>query len=128
MIRGIPAAQYPQERDRVLPFLEGFAKRSLGMWRVADLERDILGRDRQVWCINNYQALCLTHLSPEAVHLDACAGVRRHEWQDAMDAEMTAWAKALGKKRIIALVRPGWAKFGAARGYRETHREMTLEI
>lgn len=128
MIRGVTAAQYPAERDRILPFLKNFVDRSHGEWRLEEAERDILNRERQVWCINDYQAVAMTHLTAEAVRIDACGGVRRHEWQEELDDELRAWGRALGKKRVIATVRPGWARFGKARGYREIHREMMLEI
>lgn len=128
MIRGITADMYPEFRAAILPFLEGFAKRSLGRWTWGGLEREILERRSQVWSIRDFQALCLTSLGPESVNIDFCAGVRRHEWQEALDDELQAWARALGKKRIIALVRPGWSKWGRTRGYREAHREMVIEV
>ena len=89
---------------------------------------DIIHRDRQVWNIHDFQALCMTSVDREVVNIDACAGVRRHEWQEELDETIRWWAKQLGKKRIIALVRPGWAKFGKTQGYREAHREMVVEL
>lgn len=128
MIRGIPAAQYGDFRDDIWPFLLGFADRERDGTTAHDLESGVIARDRQVWCINDFQALALTTVAVDAVRITHCAGVRRHEWQEAFDDEIRAWAKALGKPRIIALVRPGWARFGLARGYREIHREMMLEL
>lgn len=128
MIRGIPAADYHEYRDKIVPFFEGFAKRSLGRWTVDGLEADVANRDRQVWCINDFQALVLTSVGPESVNIDACSGVRRHEWQDEFDDIVRAWALQLGKRRIIALVRPGWARWGKTKGYREAHREMVMEL
>lgn len=128
MIVGIPAAQYLDHRESVLPFLENFARRSLGRWTVDQLEVDVMARDRQIWNINDFQAVGMTSVGAEAVNIEACSGVRRHEWQEEFDDTVKKWARSLGKKRIIATVRPGWARFGKARGYRETHREMTLEL
>ena len=128
MIEGIPAAEYIKHRDEISPFLQGFARRSLGRWTPEQLEMDIIHRDRQVWNIHDFQALCMTSVDREVVNIDACAGVRRHEWQEELDETIRWWAKQLGKKRIIALVRPGWAKFGKTQGYREAHREMVVEL
>lgn len=128
MVEGIQSYRFPEFRDRIRPFLENFAARDLDGFTADDLERDILNRNIQVWSIKDFQALALTSVTPNAVRIGHCAGVRRHEWQEAFDDEMRAWAKALGKKRIVATVRPGWAKWGRLRGYREKHREMCLEI
>jgi len=128
VIRGIPAYEYMNYRDEIAPFLRNFAQRSLGRWTFEGLEMDILKRDRQIWCIKDFQALGMTSVGIETVNIDACAGLRRHEWKEAFDDAIRAWAGQLGKKRIIALVRPGWSRWGKTRGYRETHREMVLEI
>lgn len=128
MVSGIPAFDFYKHRDRILPFLANFAARDLDGTDVAEFEREILDRKRQVWSINDFQALALTCLTDEAVRITHCAGVRRHEWQEEYDEEMRRWAHALGKKRIIATVRPGWSKWGRTRGYRERHREMVLEV
>lgn len=127
-VNGIPAAEYAAVRDKVLPFLEGFAARSFGRSTVASLEGDILAREMQVWAIGDFQAVCLTSVGPDSVNIHFCAGIRRHEWQEDLDNEIQAWARALGKKRVIATVRPGWAKWGKQRGYREAHREMVKEV
>lgn len=126
IVEGVPCGEvdFPKIED----FLENFARRSLGRWTVESLMQSILGREKQVWKINDYQALCLTSVGHESVNIEACAGIRRHEWQGALDDELRRWARALGKKRIIALVRPGWAKFGKAQGYKEAHREMVLDL
>lgn len=128
MIEGIPAAIYPAYRDRIWPFLEGFEARDLDGVTAIDLDAEIRSRDRQVWSIKDFQAVCLTFLTDDAVRISHCAGVRRHEWQEALDDELQAWGRALGKKRIVALVRPGWARWGRTRGYREAHREMTRNL
>jgi hypothetical protein len=128
MIQGIPSHLYFTWRREITPFLENFASRDLDGFTAKDFEADILERDRQVWSISHFQALALTCLTPQAVRITHCAGVRRHEWQEAYDAEMRAWAKALGKQRVIGTVRPGWSRFGKAQGYREVHREMALEL
>ena len=128
MIRGIPADAYPQYRGQVLPFLANFAARDLDGETVADFERRILDRDAQVWCINEFQALALTALTRDAVRITHAAGVRRQDWQEAFDEEIRRWGRALGKKRVVAMVRPGWARWGRTRGYREAHREMRIEL
>lgn len=128
MINGVTSWVYPSMRDRVIPFLENFAKRSHGRWTVEQLETDIMSKRKQCWSIKDFQAVCLTSLGREEVNIEACAGTRRHEWQDALDAELREWARALGKKRVIAKVRPGWSKFGKKQGYKTAHYEMILEL
>lgn len=128
MINGVLASQYPEYRDRILPFLRNFCARDKDGVSVDDLEADILRQERQVWCINNFQALALTYIVPDAVRISHCGGVRRKEWQVELENDMKEWAKALGKKRVITLARPGWAPHFKARGCKELHREFMLEI
>ena len=128
MIWGVPAVKYPEYKESILPFLENFASRSMGRWTVEELEAAITEREKQVWVFGEFQMVCLTSLSRESVNIEACAGIRRGEWQELLDDKIIEWGQALGKKRVIALVRPGWAKFGKSRGYREAHREMVRSI
>lgn len=128
MITGVLSTSFFAEEPHLRPFIENFAKRSLGRWTYEAYARAILGQEMQAWKIKDYQAVCLTTVGPEAVNIEACAGIRRHEWQEELDDTLKAWARSLGKKRIIATVRPGWSKFGRSRGYREVHREMALEL
>lgn len=115
-------------REQARPFLENFCDRSLDRWTLQTLERDIMERDRQLWNISDFQAVCLTSVGETWVAIDACAGVRRREWQEELEETIRSWAKRLGKRRIIAKVRPGWAPFGRQCGYKEKHREMVLEL
>lgn len=128
MIRGVPAAIYGDHRGEAWPYLLHFASRDLDGMTAHDLEMGIIARQRQLWSINDWQAVALTMLTDEAVRITHCAGRGRKDWQEAFDDEMQAWARALGKRRVVALVRPGWARFGKARGYREAHREMAIEV
>lgn len=116
------------DRDRLRPFFENFAAREHDHTIAAEYEADLLSGLRQAWVINDFQAVCLTKLTTDCVRITHCAGLRRHDWQEELDDVLRQWARALGKKRIVALVRPGWAKFGRSRGYKEAHREMVTEI
>jgi hypothetical protein len=128
MIEGIPADDYMRFRSNILPFLMNFAERSFTGGGAAGLESDILSRTRQVWKIGDWQALALTTVEPDAVVITHCAGSNREDWQEALDAEIETWARALGKSRIAAHTRPGWAKLAKTLGYRETHRTFVKEI
>lgn len=128
MIRGVTADDFPRVRGKVMPFLEHFADRSPLGGTAADLAAVILERDAQLWVIGDFQAVALTEVTPDAVHITHCAGERREDWQQAFDDEIRAWARALGKKRVVATVRPGWARWGKSRGYREAHRQMVVEV
>lgn len=126
MISGVPVDDI--DWGRLKPFLENFAKRSHGRWTVEWLAQSIVAREKQVWVANDYQAVCLTSLGDDHVNIEACTGLRRHEWQEELGDEIHAWGRALGMKRIFAKARPGWAKYGKQRGYREIHREFMMEL
>lgn len=128
MIRGLKSAEVPNEIERLLPFLQNFADRSHERWTVESLLHGILGRDRQVWVANDYQAVMLTSVSDRHVSIDAAAGTDRHDWYQDFLAEVTAWAKALGKRRLIILCRPGWARELRQEGFHEAHREMVRDV
>lgn len=128
MIRGVTADEYVGVRGKVLPFLEGFAKRDVSGITVGEFEADIMNRRRQLWSINDFQAVALTQVMRDSVRITHLAGVQRHKWQEEAMQHVVEWAKALGKKRVCALVRPGWAPSMKERGYREVHRDMMLEI
>lgn len=128
MVRGIPIAEIGVEMANIRPFLEAFAKRDLDGSTPGDLERDILAGVFQIWCINDWQACAMTRLTDEAVRITHCAGSGRKMWQEDLEETVRKWGRALGAKRIIGTVRPGWAPFARKRGYREAHREMVLEI
>ncbi len=128
MINGVPSSIYPTVRKSVIPFLENFADRSHGRWTVDGLEKSIMSGEKQCWSINTFQGVALTSIGVNEVNIEAAAGVRRSEWQDALDDEIREWARHLGKSRIIAKVRPGWSKFGKSKGYKLAHYEMILEL
>lgn len=127
MIKGVPA----DEAWRFRPQLDHFAKRSLGRWRGDALEMDVRQGRRQLYVAaieGEILGVAMTGLSPEAVHVDAVTGRHRALWIAELEAHMTEWAKATGRKRVIALARPGWAPEAKALGYREAHREFVREV
>lgn len=128
MITGIPSVQIPNEWERIRPFLENFAMRSHCRWTVDNLLMDLQNRQRQVWKVNDYQALFLTSIYPDSVHIDALSGKNRKDWQDDVLEAMEHWARALGKRHVISMARPGWHKFFKGKGYREIHREYLKEV
>ncbi len=128
MIHGILSGEAPMVKDRVWPFLENFAQRSDGRWTAQELFAAICCADKQLWVVGDYQAVLLTSVGPEWVNIEHCAGHGRMGWQQAIDDEICDWARATGKKRVFALTRPGWAKYGKLRGYREIHREFVKEL
>lgn len=127
-VNGVPSALFDTVAERVWPFLENFARRDVDGITAEEIANDIRNADSQLWIVGDFQAVLVTRVTRDAVRLMMCAGVRRHEWQDAVDKEMREWARALGKKRIVALARPGWSAFGRDKGYREKHRQMVLEL
>lgn len=128
MISGLPSSILPSVQAEIWPFLEGFAARSHGRWTADGIWKELMEHDKQAWLIGDWQAVCVTSVSNHAIHIVACAGVRRHEWQDKLDSALEEWARELGKSRIFAMTRPGWAKYGKKRGYKEIHREFVREL
>ena len=128
MIIGIPSVQIPDEWERIRPFLQNFASRSHGRMTVDSLLFDLQQRQRQVWRVDDYKALFLTSIFPDSVHIDALAGKNRKDWQDDVLEAMEQWARALGKRYVISMARPGWHKLFKGKGYREVHREYMIEV
>ena len=128
MIVGIPSNCIANEWPKLKPFFENFAKRSHGRWTAEGILDDVLNQRQQVFCVNNYQALVLTSVQKDSVNIDACAGAKRREWQDDVVDHMEEWAKALGKKYVISMARPGWSRFFKPRGFKEIHREFAIEV
>lgn len=127
-VRGVQSADFWTVADRVWPFLENFASRDVDGISAEEIATSIASAQRQLWVIGDFQAVCITAVTKDAVRIQMCAGVRRNEWQQAVDEAIRAWALALGKKRIVAMARPGWARFGKTQGYKERHRQMVLEL
>jgi hypothetical protein len=127
-VNGLPAGDCDGKWHLIEPFLENFAQRSLGRWSVDSLVKAIQDQRRQVWVINNFQALCLTSVHENHVSMDAVMGERHEEWIEDLVEEIKEWSAHLGKDRIIALVRPGWARWGVKNGWKEAHREMTINL
>lgn len=127
-VSGIPLDAVASNLPAMRPFLENFARRDMDGYTVEDFERDILDGAAQAWKINDWQALALTYLTKEAVRITHCAGSDRTAWQEPLEQAIREWGRALGKKRVVATVRPGWSRFAKERGYREAHREMVMEI
>lgn len=128
MIEGVALGDFDKVRDSVRGYLEGVAARDLDGATVDDIERDIITGRSQLWLINEGQAICLTCITKEAVRVEAAVGSKRREWQEELDDHLKNWAKALGKKRVVGLVRPGWYKWAKTQGYRLVHSQIAIEV
>lgn len=121
------------ERMHIMrPYLDGFAIRSKGRWEAHHLEADIAEGIRQAWwCIGDeLMAVALTRVTAHGrcVEIDACAGRNAPAWRDVLLDEIEAQAREWGAEYVIPTVRPGWSKWLASRGYRNTHREMERRL
>lgn len=128
MIRGLQVGEIPAEAERLAPFLINFAEKSHARTTALQLMDAIMSRDMQAWVCGDYDAVCLTSVHPEHVEINCCAGEDRTAWQDDLEAEIAAWAKYLGKKRVIMIARPGWQKWARGKGYKPAHVELVREI
>ena len=128
MIWGMPSALYPAYADRLHPFLVNFAERSHERTTAIELAEKIRSRDLQIWVAEDFKAVCLTSVFASHVEINFCAGTEREKWQDALEAEIAAWARLLGKDRVIIIARPGWSKWAKAKGYTAAHIELVKEL
>src|SRR5690606_37604547 len=126
MITGVLSAGLERHLPRLLPAFQSFASRSHSRWTVEQIIEEIRGQTVQVWICNDYQAVALTRVWPDAVSIVACAGSDRGNWCAELEAEIRAWAKHLGKKHLLIDGRPGWSRWLKTIGYQEAHREMVI--
>lgn len=128
MIRGIPSSEIAQEAARLAPFLADFAARSQERTTAVQLFDALMAQEMQAWVCGDWQAVCLTTVHPAHVEINCCGGSDREEWQDALEAEIAAWGRHMGKKRVIMIARPGWSKWAKAKGYALRHVELVKEL
>lgn len=124
MIRGILSDEIAENEERLRPFIDSFSGRVRGGELMQSLEE---GR-RQCWVCGDWQAVCLTSVESDWVNIEFCSGRDRHEWENALEVVLMAWAKSMGKHAIYAMVRPGWAKLAKRNGWTEVHREFRKEV
>lgn len=126
----MPSTSLADEWENIFPAFKSFEERSDGRWTVDYLINEVVRRHKQVWNVNDWQAVALTSVGPEAAYItmEACYGRDMGEWYAELEETIEAWAKALGARRMFGLARPGWTKAFKAQGYREIHREFVKEI
>lgn len=122
------ASDVPAYADRLAPFLLNFAEKSHARTTAMQLLDQILDEHMQVYVVDEFRAVCLTTVHPEHIEINCCAGEGRTDWQDDLEAHIAEWAEATGKKRVIMIARPGWAKWAKTRGYRQAHVELVREL
>ncbi len=128
MIWGMPSMLYPQYEARLEPFLTGFAERGQNRVTAGELAQRIMDRDAQVWVVDDFTAVCMTSVYQEFVEINFCAGTGREDWQDELETVIAAWARELGKGRLIMVTRPGWSKWAKMRGYALAHVELVRNL
>jgi hypothetical protein len=129
-VDGVLSTEFAQNWDHIRPAFESFVERSDERWTLEFLVQSVWARHKQVWRVNDWQAIALTSVAPDAeyVTIEACYGEGYQDWYAALEAKIEMWAKALGAKRIFVMARPGWVKPLKGQGYREIHRELVKEI
>lgn len=128
MIYGIQSGDLDQHLTRLMPAFGNIASRSHSRWSVDQIIEECRGKSVQVWVCNDFQAVALTRVWPDAVSIVACTGSARGDWCAALEAEIRAWAKHLGKKHLLIDGRPGWSRWLKTIGYQEAHREMVIKL
>ena len=94
----------------------------------ATLWADVAQKERQLWVLEDageVQAVVLTRIAADRLktcEVTHCAGQNRREWQHLFPA-LEHWAREIGCKRILAIVRPGWERI--LKDMKKTH--VTLE-
>lgn len=130
MIEGVLSTDFAKNWPHIKPAFESFVSRSDGRWSLGYLIQAVFEKQKQVWKVNDWQAVAVTSVGPngEYVTLEACYGERYQDWYAELEEEVERWAKSLGAKRMFGMARPGWTKAFKAQGYREIHREFVKEI
>lgn len=130
MIEGIPAVDFAKNWERIRPAFQNFVDRSDERWSLDYLVGEVLRRHKQVWKVNDWQAIAVTSVAHDMsfVTLEACAGDGYLDWYAELEETLEAWARALGAKRMFGMARPGWTKAFKAQGYREIHREFVKDL
>lgn len=128
MIEGIQPGDMDLFLPRLRPFLENMAESSGGRVTADELGR--LAREGmiQVWVAGLFEAVCITRTWDDAVQIDGCVGESRERWAAELEAEIRAWGKSLGKKKLFIHCRPGWSRWLKTIGYQEAHREMVVDL
>jgi len=132
MIRGVQADELWDVWPHVAVYFKSFEDRAGGDLTAGQLLEQIVKKTRQMWVAiidGKVKACALTQVMDppaETVVLDFCAGEGREDWRDDMVAEIEAWARHLGKRRVRIICRPGWAR--EIKGYRETHRVIEKDL
>lgn len=130
-VHGVTKDQLPDVIRFVAPYFESFASRSHGRETAKGFLLRVQEQRAQMWlCVEDDTlfAVALTQIKGPVVEIVACAGKHRERWRDALLDEIEAWARHIGAAQVMPVVRPGWAKWLASRGYRETHREMCRRL
>lgn len=128
MIVGIQSGDLDQHLTRLMPAFGSIAARSSSRWSVDQIIDEVRSKSVQVWVCNDFQAVALTRVWPDAVSIVACTGSGRDDWCAALEAEIRAWARHLGKKHLLIDGRPGWSRWLKTIGYQEAHREMVIKL
>lgn len=127
MIVGVPAAEYAARDQEFRPFLERIERHDKDGITADEYSQLILNRDYQLWDLSG-EAIALTKVTWNAVRLEWVVGKNRHKWQEDLDDVLRQWGRSLGKKRLIVLARPGWAKLADKLGYKEIQRAYEAVI
>lgn len=130
MIEGIWAEELAQEWEHIKPAFENFAERSDGRWSVPYLVESVLTKQKQIWKVNDWQAVVVTSVGPNAeyVTMEAAYGSDMKDWYHELQEIVEMWAKEMGATRMFGMARPGWTKAFKAEGYKEIHREFVKEL
>lgn len=127
-IEGIPAARFNDVADFVRPLLKRIERHDKDGETAEEYEARILSKGLQLWRLGDWEAIALTCVTREAIRLEWVVGKNRHSWQNVLDNELRRWGRALGKKRLIVMARPGWAKLAKERGFKELQRTYEAKL
>lgn len=127
-VEGVPAADFFEVADIVRPFFARLERHDKDGMTAQEYEAEILDRRLQLWRLGDWEAIAITKVTREAVRLEWVVGKNRNHWQDMLDEELRKWGRAMGKKRLIVLARPGWASLAKRRGFRELQRAYEVGL
>lgn len=120
----VPATEYAAWADKARPIIADML--ASDQWTVADLEAEILSRDRQLWLAvdgDDVAAVCLTCVGNDrlkSVIVTHCGGFGMHGWAHMIEM-IAAWGREIGSGRLEVVSRPGWERVLAPYGLKKSH-------
>ena len=102
-----------------------------------DIRSFLINGNMQAWHID-WETVFVTMVQPYGVdpqhphtkvcNIVYCAGSGLDRWVEAIDRHFSAWARSMGCKQLLINGRSGWARIGAAHGWRQATTTIVRDV